>query len=245
MDQFCKNCNTILNGKYQKIFCSKQCSSFYYKKTLTPKQCPNCQKLLYTRWDAHVIKCNKVKKVTKNIKISKSYIDCKYCNIKFKRKRPSHKFCTSECYIKWRSLNPIHRTIAEKTNLRHHIMARYENGWLPKSGRCRKIKYYSPIAGNITVDGTWELLCAKYFDFMKWNWKRNKKRFKYLNLDNKISYYTPDFYVEELDSFIEVKGYETDLDRCKWSQFSERLTVWKLDKIKEIKKFFRKTTNGE
>lgn len=58
------------------------------------------------------------------------------------------------------------------------------------------------------------------------NWRRNTKRFPYLNLQNKISYYTPDFWVENFNSYLEVKGYTTDLDRCKWSQFTENLIVW-------------------
>jgi hypothetical protein len=28
-----------------------------------------------------------------------------------------------------------------------------------------------------------------------------------------------------------VKGYETDLDRLKWSQFTEKLIVWKKDEL--------------
>lgn len=64
--------------------------------------------------------------------------------------------------------------------------------------------------------------------------KRNTKRFEYIHLNGKTSYYTPDFWVEELDGYLEIKGYETDLDRCKWSQFPHKLEVWKKTKLKEI-----------
>jgi hypothetical protein len=30
--------------------------------------------------------------------------------------------------------------------------------------------------------------------------------------------YTPDFYLNAIDTYIEIKGYETDKDRAKWSQ---------------------------
>ena len=53
-----------------------------------------------------------------------------------------------------------------------------------------------------------------------------------MNLKNQISYYTPDFWVEELNGYLEIKGYETELDRCKWKQFSETLTIWKKKELK-------------
>ena len=55
------------------------------------------------------------------------------------------------------------------------------------------------------------------------------------NLKGTISHYVPDFWVEELNSYVEVKGYETALDRCKWSQFKEPLVVWKQTELKEFK----------
>ena len=117
---------------------------------------------------------------------------------------------------------------------RTRIVKRYEQGWMPKAGRCKKYKYISPIAGDICLDGTWELAVAKWLDEKNYNWKRNTKRFQYINLKNKISFYTPDFWVEELNGYLEVKGYETDLDRCKWSQFTEPLTIWKYTQLKEF-----------
>lgn len=121
-----------------------------------------------------------------------------------------------------------------KKKHRNIILKRYESGWMPKAGRCKKIRYVSPIAGEVFVDGTWELKAAMYMDKQGWNWQRNTQRFPYTNLDGKLSHYTPDFYVEELGGFLEVKGYETELDRCKWSQFKNKLTVWKKDVISKI-----------
>ena len=116
---------------------------------------------------------------------------------------------------------------------RKNIIARYEAGWMPKAGRCKKIQYVSPIAGIIWVDGTWELAVAKWLYSKEYNWKRNTKRFSYTNLKGNISNYTPDFFVEELEGFIEVKGYETALDLCKWEQFPEKLIVWKRKELTE------------
>ena len=122
---------------------------------------------------------------------------------------------------------PVKHTEEFKLRQRDRIIARYEAGWMPKAGRCKKYKYVSPIAGEVYLDGTWELAVAEWLDKKQYNWKRNTKRFQYTNLKGTISHYVPDFWVEELNSYVEVKGYETELDRCKWSQFKDPLVVWK------------------
>jgi hypothetical protein len=112
----------------------------------------------------------------------------------------------------------------------------YLSGWEPVCGRCKKIEYNTKRNVIIKLDGSWELLVAKYLDFLDLNWTRNSQRFEYINLNNGKSTYCPDFWVEEWNSFLEVKGYETDLDRCKWQQFPKNLIIWKKDKIDEIRK---------
>ena len=66
-------------------------------------------------------------------------------------------------------------------------------------------------------------------------WERNKKRFKYINLNDKKSTYCPDFYIHDWNTYLEVKGYQTDLDECKWSQFKEPLLIWKRKELKDLK----------
>lgn len=122
-----------------------------------------------------------------------------------------------------------------RNKLRNLINERYSKGWMPRAGRTKKIEYNSDIAGKVLLDGNWELSVAKYFDKIKVKWLRNKKRFKYINLKGNESFYTPDFWVEDWNTFIEIKGHETDLDRCKWSQFSENIEIWKKDKLKNLK----------
>jgi hypothetical protein len=130
---------------------------------------------------------------------------------------------------------PVKHTEEFKLKQRDRIIARYEAGWMPKAGRCKKYKYVSPIAGEVYLDGTWELAVAEWLDKKQYNWKRNTKRFQYTNLKGTISHYVPDFWVEELNSYVEVKGYETELDRCKWSQFKDPLVVWKRKELTEMK----------
>lgn len=117
------------------------------------------------------------------------------------------------------------------SKIRSKIITRYAEGWEPTCGRCKKYDYYSPIAGHIKVDGTWELKAAEYLDSIGVIWNRNRTRFNYTNPIGRISTYQPDFYVETWGCYLEVKGYETDLDRCKWSQFPSPLLIWRKKEI--------------
>lgn len=110
----------------------------------------------------------------------------------------------------------------------------YLSGWEPVCGRSKKYEYESQIAGSIKVDGTWELAVAEFLDSLKIFWNRNKKRFPYIKPDGNQSTYQPDFIIDNF-IYLEVKGYETDLDKCKWSQFTEPLIVFRKKEIDEIK----------
>ena len=95
-------------------------------------------------------------------------------------------------------------------------------------GRTKQI-----VVDGIKFTGQWEV------DFYLWakenelNPKRVTTPFKYV-WDGERNYF-PDFYIESLDLYIEVKGYETDRDRAKWEQFPKKLKVLKKKEIYEIR----------
>lgn len=126
-------------------------------------------------------------------------------------------------------------TEATKAKMSKIKRALYDSGWESNAGRCKKYDYSSPIAGEIKVDGTWELIFCKYADANNLKWSRNKKRFPYINQNGKYSTYQPDFYVEEWNCFVEVKGYETDQDRAKWRDFPEPIKILRKAEIDMIK----------
>lgn len=121
-----------------------------------------------------------------------------------------------------------------KYKMSENIKMRYVQGWESTAGRCKKYNYKSPIAGEIKVDGSWELIFCKYADLNKLNWKRNTKRFKYVKPNGITASYLPDFYVEDWESYVEIKGYETDLDKAKWEQFPEKLIIYRKKEIGEL-----------
>jgi len=104
-----------------------------------------------------------------------------------------------------------------------------EGRWHTGNSWLGVIEYNSPIAGTVYLMGKWELAYAKYLDRNRINWKLNQKRFKYksnhLPNKSKIGYYKPDFFLVDENRYVEVKGYETNLDHDKWSQFPHSLTV--------------------
>jgi hypothetical protein len=127
------------------------------------------------------------------------------------------------------------KEIERKEKIRNAINLRYSKGWENIAGRCKKYDYFSPIAGQIKVDGTWELKTCAFLDNLKINWRRNTKRFFYFDENNKRRSYKPDFYLVDENLYIEVKGFTTDLDRLKWSQFTEKLEIWDSKVLKDKK----------
>ena len=85
-------------------------------------------------------------------------------------------------------------------------------------GRTKQIMF-----DGIKFQGNWEL------DFYKWcklnniECVRNTEGFKYI-WNGQRTYY-PDFYLPQLGCFVEVKGYKTDRDFAKWSQFPKTLKI--------------------
>lgn len=122
-----------------------------------------------------------------------------------------------------------------KEQRKKEMNERYAKGWESKAGRCKKYTYLRKDNIEIKVDGTWELLTAFYLDIKGLNWDRNKKRFLYFNeIKQKESFYTPDFYLIDSDSYIEVKGYFDKLSECKLKQFTNKIEIFKKEKIKEF-----------
>lgn len=96
-------------------------------------------------------------------------------------------------------------------------------------GRTKQI-----VVDGIKLQGQWEV------DFYLWakdsglNPQRPTKAFRYIW--NGERWYHPDFYIESLNTYVEVKGYETERDRAKWSQFNEKLVIIKKQQIHQIRK---------
>lgn len=230
---YCDKCGKkFKNEKGLKCHTKKACDKKIIKNNIN-HICPKCNFFIKNSIQKHMKYCDGLGPKNKKPKIE----------------RKSLKGISYEEQFGVEKSNEIKRKISEKVTglastpekenerkrkLSIIINKRYEDGWKPKCGRTKKINYEKKDGNVISIDGSWELKCSLYLDSIDIIWNRNIKRFDYINLSGNTSKYTPDFYVKNWDSYIEVKGYETDLDRCKWSQFKYNLLIWNKQKLKEL-----------
>jgi|688.fasta_scaffold373220_2 hypothetical protein len=71
---------------------------------------------------------------------------------------------------------------------------------------------------GVDLHGSWEVAYAKFLDNNNIKWQRNKDSFAY-TFQGKERRYTPDFYLIDDNVYIEIKGYKTEKDDAKWTQF--------------------------
>jgi len=96
-------------------------------------------------------------------------------------------------------------------------------------GRTKQIIY-----DGIKFQGNWELDFYKWAKDQKLPITRVTQGFSY-QFNGTRTYY-PDFYIESLNLYIEIKGYETDKDKAKWRDFPHRLYVVRQKEINSIRK---------
>jgi len=89
---------------------------------------------------------------------------------------------------------------------------------------------------GVDLHGKWELSYAQWLDANNISWSRCKESFKYF-YEGKERRYTPDFYLHDTDEYIEIKGYKTDKDDEKWSQFPQyrNLVVLMKEDLKHLR----------
>lgn len=96
-----------------------------------------------------------------------------------------------------------------------------------------KVKSYEYL--GFTVIGRWELAFVQYCLEKCIQIVQPNVPFSY-EWNESIHVYFPDFYLPEYDIYIEVKGYFTERDSCKISQFPHKLKLIEKKEIQKIKK---------
>ncbi len=87
------------------------------------------------------------------------------------------------------------------------------------------------------MDSTWEVACARRLDELGVRWIRDPKmKLGYVTRGRRKRNYVPDFYLPDLDIYIEVKGYWTDAARHKMKDVQARnpVTIIILESLKAI-----------
>jgi len=96
-------------------------------------------------------------------------------------------------------------------------------------GRTKQI-----IEDGIKFQGKWELEFYRWAQNVGLQPHRATTGFEYEW--NGTRTYFPDFYIESMDLYVEVKGYETDRDRAKWLHFPGKLRIIREQDIYAIRK---------
>ena len=145
---------------------------------------------------------------------------CLNCNIKMEL-RPSDrkKFCSLKC-----------RTIATETGY-----LKGKSGGIREGAGRSKSGWYKGYYCNSSYELAWVI----YSLDNNIKFKRNTKGFEYFNTEGNVSNYYPDFYVENTETFIEIKGYKEKEFHNKHDNFKEKIVVIDKNDIKPILLYVR------
>ena len=125
--------------------------------------CSKCKRVIKTSYAKHVNSCDGygTRRCVDRVKLGQGWIGGKTFDDVYGKERSDE--IKNKIKDKATGISRQH-TLETKNKMREGMLKRYEAGWEPKCGRALKLDYYSPIAGQIKVDGSWELAVAKYLD---------------------------------------------------------------------------------
>ena len=86
-------------------------------------------------------------------------------------------------------------------------------------------RYKKSIYKGFHMDSSWELIFAQYLDKNNIKWVKNSKGFSYIWEGKERTYY-PDFYLEDYNLYIEIKGHETERDKVKYLVVNNLITLY-------------------
>jgi hypothetical protein len=116
------------------------------------------------------------------------------------------------------------------SNIMQKVVEKYPESYSHANrNRCKR----QNIEG-IRFDSSWEILFYQWAKSKEIEIQRCKTSFPYEW--DKIRKYFPDFYLPNLDLYVEIKGYSTARDEAKWANFPHKLVVIRKNQIEEIKK---------
>jgi len=185
----CETCQNSHTGEYgSSRFCSVKCSRSFSTKA---KRSEISEKVS--------------KSLTKHSKTK----DCVICGIEFTSRITRTKVCESiDCRKLYRSkcLTGIKPKSGE--------LRKKGSGGLREGGGKSKVYEYISSSNEKMFLNSEEILIANLFDELNVTWNRNNRGFKYKD-EGRIRTFYPDFYVKELNAYVEYKGWVTNQMRKK------------------------------
>lgn len=247
----CKQCSQYFERRYYRSgFCSIKCVYIWRtgkirgsnkKRTLIQnykeKQCKHC-KAMYIPTSGKQLYCGKCsfhcKVCGKETAIRNWY--CRSC-WQLGSRNNAHKASTKRHRkLTWERegrVNPMQGKKHKKSTLRLFSKQRSGPGnsnfgkVTYGTGRCKWFDYTSPIAGEVKLQGTYELRMANVLDKLHWGWKKTSDRFEY---DNGNHCYIPDFKIyrrekEKCLFYIDTKGWFSDQEKIKIAKVREENSI--------------------
>lgn len=196
----CKNCKTPLEfSKKGNIFCSHSCSAQISNLSRQPRTEESKKKTSNTM-------IGRIGKKGSNNKVSKvTFKNCKICNSSFYHRghSPGRITCSRECNI-----------IASTSN------RNYQNG------SRKPMWYFNKNQGkDVLLESSWELKVAELLDSMEITWIRPDP-IKWIDSKNKSHLYYPDFYLPDLDKYLDPKNpYCMEMDKEKLEVVSNSIDL--------------------
>lgn len=125
-------------------------------------------------------------------------------------------------------------TIEQRQNLSKRLKG-VNGGYRENSNRWKGL-YVIVDNQKIWLDSSYELRFVNLLTKFNIKWVRNYEKFEYTHIGENRKY-IPDFYIPEIDQWIEVKGWVKERDHSKWKDFPHKLKIIlkkTLDKLEEL-----------
>lgn len=217
-----KECKSIMAAVQHEVRCKDNPDIIHLthifkskNRPIPPTECTHCGKIYHTQIGikGHESRCrqNPDRKLQK-----KSAEGKEISRIKYKKWVEAH-YSKDENRLK----------VSERMKI---AVADHPDSYMGNTNKLIKRVYYD----GIYFMGTWEL------EFYKWcianniKVERSKMWFEY-NW-NGVRRYNPDFFLPDLNIYVEIKGQQYERDLAKWNQFTESLHVLKLSEVNQIKR---------
>ncbi|MCK9434461.1 MAG: hypothetical protein M0R32_06460 [Candidatus Cloacimonetes bacterium] len=134
---------------------------------------------------------------------------CPVCKKKYRihrweERQGKKKYCSNKCA----------RERPNQGGYRAGSVRNFKSGW-----------YESSVAGKVWLDSSYEFIMATYLDEKGYGWRKNTKGFSYFKEDGSEHLYVPDFYIQDLDLWVETKGYVVENDKRKLDAFPHKIVL--------------------
>ena len=182
------------------------------------KQNPNKQEMYWLAYGGFSKYNEKLKTGEVKRKPSNQYIKSNELGLPKPEMTDETKF---KCGNGWRGKTHTPEQIQQLSNTMQKVVQNNPNySYSATSKRFKKSIYK-----GFHMDSSWELIFAQYLDKFNIKWVKNSKGFKYIWENRERTYY-PDFYLEDYNLYIEIKGHESERDRAKYEALNNLITLY-------------------